>query len=407
MLLINFIQRNKLTLLSLSIAILVLLACLKIFDEFYRLVFLDSHNAAIDLKVLKRGVRLWFSDSAVPKELQTAMYPPASYAMLWPLIGWIKLSFARIVWTFTLIPSLVLVSYIFLKHSLAKGSEESFIALIIPLSLNATGVAIGNGQLGIQVLVLMMGALLILQRKEKHISNDILVSLMIVLALIKPSVTAPFFWIILLVYPNYRVILLTISIYLLLTIVPFYFRDSNMFDYFFFKEVTSVVKQTYSNVVYGTITGSSHGGYANLHSLLAFFGLERLNLIASGILLIIFGFWVYLNKKADIWLLLAVTAIFSRLWMYHRVYDDILLIVPMITLFRLIKLEHLSLNIRQISLVLLIITTVSMLAPASLQLISPWSYLFVWGHVVVWFVLLFFFLYLIRKQYLSKSQFSY
>jgi hypothetical protein len=294
-----------------------------------------------------------------------------------------------------------------LKHSLAKGSEESFIALIIPLTLNATGVAIGNGQLGIQVLVLMMGALLILQRKEKHISNDILVSLMIVLALIKPSVTAPFFWIILLVYPNYRVILLTISIYLLLTIVPFYFRDSNMFDYFFFKEVTSVVKQTYSNVVYGTITGSSHGGYANLHSLLAFFGLERLNLIASGILLIIFGFWVYLNKKSDIWLLLAVTAIFSRLWMYHRVYDDILLIVPMITLFRLIKLEHLSLNIRQISLVLLIITTVSMLAPARLQLISPWSYLFVWGHVVVWFVLLFFFLYLIKKQYLSKSQFSY
>jgi len=224
---------------------------------------------------------------------------------------------------------------------------------------------------------------------------------MIVLSLIKPSVTASFLWILFLVYPNHRVIILTILSYALLTFAAFYFRETQI------QEVSSVISDTIVNIKKGTVAGSTHGGYGNLHYLLAFAGLQRFNLLASAILFFVFGIWVYIYKKADIWLLLAVTAIFSRLWMYHRVYDDILLIVPMITLFRLIKLEHLSLNIRQISLVLLIITTFSMLAPARLQLISPWSYLFVWGHVVVWSVLLFFFLYLIRRQYTSKSQFGY
>jgi len=265
--------------------------------------------------------------------------------------------------------------------------------------------------LGIQALVLMIIALLMLRKKKKNIFNDILISLVTVLALVKPSVTAPFFWIFILVYPNYRIVLFTVGIYIILTIIPFYFRGMNIFDYLFYNEnslaFSTMLKQTYINVVSGTIYGSAGGGYANLHSLFGYLGISRFNLIASEISLILFGLWTYLNRKADFWLLLAVTALFSRLWMYHRVYDDILLIVPMITLFRLIKLEKLSINIRQSSLIMLIITTVSMLAPARLQLIAPWSYFFIWGHIIIWFVLLFFFLYLIRKQYLSKSQVSY
>jgi hypothetical protein len=408
MFLINFIIRNKLNLLYFSIAVLSLIAFTKIFDEFYRLVLLDSNNSAIDLKIIKRGIRLWFSDKAVPKELKDAMYPPASYAMLWPLIGWLKLSIARIVWTFTLIPSLVLVSYIFVKHSLARGTEESFLALIIPLSLNSVGITIGNGQLGIQALVLMIIALLMLRKKEKNIVNDILISIVTVFALIKPSVTAPFFWIFIFVYPNYRIVLYTVGIYLILTIIPFHFRGMSIFDYLFYDknalEISSMVKQTYKNLVSGTIYGSAGGGYANLHSLFGYLGLSRLNLIASFVMLIMFGFWTLLNRKADFWLLMAVTALFSRFWMYHRAYDDILLIVPMITLFRLIKLEHISFHIRQISLVLLIITTIAMLVPARMQIIYPFSYLFIWGHIIIWLALLFFFLYLIRRQYLSEMR---
>lgn len=391
MLLMNFIERNKLTLLNLSIAILVLLAFLKISDEFFRLVLSDSGNAAIDLKGLKRGINLWFSNRPIVAELRSAVYPPTSYAMLWPFIGWIDFSTARVVMAISFIPSLMLTAYLFLKNSLAKNTEELFVAALIPLSMNAVGVTIGNGQLGLHVLLLFVFAILLLKQKEVSFAKEILISIMILISLIKPSVTAPFLWILFIVYPNRRVIILTIFSYALLTLAAFYFRETNL------QEVVSVVSDTLNNIRWGTIVGTSHEGYANLHSLLAYLGLERLNLIASGIFFIIFGFWVYLNKKVDIWLILAVTAIFSRLWMYHRVYDDILLIVPMITLFRLVKLEHLNIGIKQISLILLIITTVSMIAPARLQLLAPWSYFFVWGHIIVWFVLLFWFLFLIRR----------
>jgi len=391
LLLMNFIERNKLTLLNLSIAILVLLAFLKISDEFFRLVLSDSGNAAIDLKVLKSGINLWFSNRPIVAELHSAVYPPTSYAMLWPFIGWIDFSTARVVMAISFIPSLMLTAYLFLKNSLAKNTEELFVAASIPLSMNAVGVTIGNGQFGLHVLLLFVFAILLLKQKEVSFAKEILISIMILISLIKPSVTAPFLWILFIVYPNRRVIILTIFSYALLTLAAFYFRETNL------QEVVSVVSDTLNNIRWGTIVGTSHEGYANLHSLLAYLGLERLNLIASGIFFIIFGFWVYLNKKADIWLLLAVTAIFSRLWMYHRVYDDILLIVPMITLFRLVKLEHLNIGIKQISLILLIITTVSMIAPARLQLLAPWSYFFVWGHIIVWLVLLFWFLFLIRR----------
>jgi len=363
----NFIQRNKLTLLSLCIAILALLAFIKIFDEFFRLVLSDSGNAAIDLKVLKRGINLWFSNRPILTELKSAIYPPTTYAMLWPFIGWIDFSTARVVMSISFIPSLLLTAYLFLKNSLAKNTEELFIAALIPLSINAVGVTIGNGQLGLHVLLLFVFAILLLKQKEISFPKEILISIMILFSLIKPSVTAPFLWILLLVYPNRRVIFLTILSYALLTFVAFYFRDTEI------HEISSIVSNTIQNIKKGTVAGSTEGGYGNLHSLLAFVGLQRFNLLASAILFFVFGIWVYIYKKADIWLLLAVTAIFSRLWMYHRVYDDILLIVPMITLFRLVKLEHLSSNIRQISLVLLIITTVSMLALARLQFIAPWS----------------------------------
>ncbi len=77
----QFLQKHKLTVLSISIAVISLITFLKIFDEFYRLVFIETPNGAIDLRVLKRGIGLWFENRPIIQELKTAVYPPASYAM--------------------------------------------------------------------------------------------------------------------------------------------------------------------------------------------------------------------------------------------------------------------------------------------------------------------------------------
>jgi hypothetical protein len=47
------------------------------------------------------------------------------------------------------------------------------------------------------------------------------------------------------------------------------------------------------------------------------------------------GAWVYRYRRVDLWILLGVSAVVARLWTYHRVYDDILLVLPTLALFRL------------------------------------------------------------------------
>lgn len=388
----QFLQKHKLTVLSISIAVISLITFLKIFDEFYRLVFIETPNGAIDLRVLKRGIGLWFENRPIIQELKSAVYPPASYAMLWPFIGWMKFPFSRIIMACSLILILILFSKFSLKHSLSKSTEASAIALLIPLCLNATGVVIGNGQLTIHLLLMILIAIFMLKNNKNYLSKEILISILIVFSLIKPSLTAPFIWLVLFIFPNHRVILMTILLYFVITFVSYYFRETEI------NEVVKITKQAYHNIIWGTISGSDTGGYANLHSLFSYIGIERFNIIGSFLLSLIFGIWVFLNKKADLWLLLAVTALFSRFWMYHRVYDDFLLAIPMISLIRIINTETIKKSIHQMSLILFILTILAMMIPASLQFISPYSFIFIWGHTILWLVLIVYFIILIKNN---------
>jgi hypothetical protein len=63
--------------------------------QFWRLLWQTAPSwrttptGAIDLKILHRLVQLWFVGQPVYPELPGALYPPASYAMLWPFLGWL------------------------------------------------------------------------------------------------------------------------------------------------------------------------------------------------------------------------------------------------------------------------------------------------------------------------------
>jgi hypothetical protein len=49
------------------------------------------------------------------------------------------------------------------------------------------------------------------------------------------------------------------------------------------------------------------------------------------------GAWTFLHRRADLWLLLGVAAVVARLWTYHFVYDDVLILLPMLALYRLAR----------------------------------------------------------------------
>jgi hypothetical protein len=132
---------------------------------------------------------------------------------------------------------------------------------------------------------------------------------------------------------------------------------------------------------------------ADLHICLSTIGLKEWILPASLIVLAALGFWVYCHRDGDCWLLLGVTALVARFWAYHRLYDNLLILLPMIALFRIAKRGP-SVNGEDVTAgVLLGITMLVMLAPARLYIAPPlWNQFFIALQAIDWMAILIFLL---------------
>ena len=140
------------------------------------------------------------------------------------------------------------------------------------------------------------------------------------------------------------------------------------------------------------------GGYADLHSLLASTGLAHWSLPASSVVLTPLGLWVYRHRHKDVWLLLGVTAFVARFWTYHGWYDDLIILLPMVALFRIAKQEPAN-GLGILASGILSITLLLMLAPGGLYLLPPpWKMLYVTGQIVVWMIGLIALLYLTQRE---------
>jgi hypothetical protein len=58
---------------------------------------------------------------------------------------------------------------------------------------------------------------------------------------------------------------------------------------------------------------------------------------ATVVLLAALAIWVYRHRTADPWIVIGVSALVARLFIHHRLYDDMLILLPMITLFRIAR----------------------------------------------------------------------
>src|SRR3546814_1321292 len=85
---------------------------------------------------------------------------------------------------------------------------------------------------------------------------------------------------------------------------------------------------------------SSDLGYGNLHFWLGQLGLRDWIFPASGLAFALHGLWAWRHREADLWVRIGVAAIVARLWAYHRVYEDLLLVLPLIALYRLARPEE-------------------------------------------------------------------
>src|SRR5262245_2714479 len=92
--------RYKRPLLWIAIGLMILASAYRLNNEFRRLLFDQGFSGAVDLKFRQNDVSRWFGGLPVYQD-KDAIYPPASYLMLWPLLGWLSLDHARWLWAVT------------------------------------------------------------------------------------------------------------------------------------------------------------------------------------------------------------------------------------------------------------------------------------------------------------------
>jgi hypothetical protein len=366
---------------------------------FSRLLGDQGPTGAIDLKLRYHEVHNWFAGTDVYQKLRNAVYPPASYAILWPFLGWSTWLSARWLWGATAVVALGWLAYLIVRESRADTLLEHIFVGLLPFSMYATSVAVGNGQPIVPLLPALVAGLVLLHGRRRGWRGDLLAAGLILMTLVSPTNSAPFFWIVVLVPQTLWPAVLVSLGYGALTLLAVSFQSDGP---------VSLVRHWSLRAGAGVSWGSVHGGYANLHSWLAALGQQTWDWPASLLVLAALGVWTCCHRHAELWILLGVAALVSRLWTYHRLYDDLLIVLPMITLFRVAKQSPSADGSGVIAGVLVAAGWVAVLSPPGLLLQSPpWNWLFEAEQTAVWAAMLIFLLNQARREKIPRRGETY
>ncbi|NOT07967.1 MAG: DUF2029 domain-containing protein [Gemmatimonadales bacterium] len=375
--------------LTAACAVLAVLALLKLGTEFYRLLLDAGPTGAIDLIFRFEETHRWFSGQPVYTELHRITYPPAAYPFLWPILGWLALPPARWLFGLTAVLMLAWLARLLVKASGASTRTERLLVVLVVLSLNSVGVAIGNGQLVLHLLPPTLTALFLLHDSRVGWGRDWSIAGLLLVALVKPTLTLPFVWMAFLSSRRFRPFLLTGVLYAVVTLFASRFQhDAPM------------------NLIRQWLAQSAEyldGGYGDIQSGLLSLGKPAWVQPAALLVLLAAGLWAYRYRSAGLWIQIGFGALVARMWTYHRVYDDALILLPLVALFRMAK-EGRPKGADVIAALLFALGVVAMLAPARLETAPPpLSWLFVWGHVAVWLAMLAYFWWAARAPTIQRS----
>lgn len=364
----------------LTLSLMAFAACVWLGYQFWRLLFQDAPLGAMDLRQRFDEVQQWFAGEEVYGAMRTATYPPASYVLLWPLMGWLDFTTARWLWAATAIAALCWLIRLFLAASGAQTSLERTFVTLLPLCVYGTGATIGNGQLGVHLLPFLVAGLLCANQQPRAWKATALASVPLTFALVKPSVAAPFFWLVCFVPGSVRPALFVGVGYIGLSLLASAFQP---------EPILELIRGWLSTSAHFLNTNTGRHSHGNLHSLLFWLGKVQWLSALSLAMLLAFGAWVYRFRNASIWVLMGVAALVSRFYTYHAWYDDVLVLLPFMALLRLVKEKSLLPRWHFAAEVLLVGTFLSMVAPGGTYLFpEPWNHVYVFLQTGIWLVLL-------------------
>ena len=365
--------RHRRWLLPALVSLMTIAAALKLEYQFRRLL-LEPHGA-VDLVMHLHWTVGWFSGQPVYQEYR-ADYPPASFVMLWPFLGWPSVTSARWLWAATSVAALVALVFLTMRISGVKENWERCFVTLLFLSMSGTAVTIGNGQIILHILLALLAGVLVLNLERNNWGDDLVVAALLTWTLVKPSVAAPFLWVFLFGWNRWRPLLLVFIMYSFLTLVAAAFQKESL---------PALLEMFFRNA---SMTVIHYPGTRNIHALLADIGWGEWMPLGSVLMFAGLGVWAFCYRHADRWVLVAVAALVARMWTYHRVYDDMLILLPEIALLRIAK-QSLSRNQSTVAGTLLGLSAMAMLCPGWL-LEESRQRAWIWdsSHVILWLLVL-------------------
>jgi hypothetical protein len=363
------------------VALMIAAAVWRLGNELPRLLY--EADGAFDLSLRHREVQRWFAGLEVYGDVERGDYPPASYVMLWPLLGWLALAPARWLWALTALVALTWLGWLAAREGRAASRDQVLLLALLPFSVYASSATLAMGQIINHALPLLLGGLLLLHRGGGRLRYDLVASLLLLFALVKPPLSVPFFWIALFGPRRLRPMVLVCVGYAALTLFAVAFQPGPMLS-----TLTGWLSET----------PYAEGGHTNLHKWLALAGLRAWMLPASLAILAALARWVYRHRDIDIWILLGVCALAAQFWIHHRLYDHLLIIVPMITLFRIASRASPD-GGDVLAAMMFGLTWLTLHAPASvLGYPSPLATIMEAGQGAIWFSALVFLLHRARRE---------
>lgn len=343
------------------------------------------HPGAIDLLERYDETTSWFRSLPV----LNPVYPPASYLLLWPFLGWLSSQAAIALWAATSLLAAAWLVALTVRESGVTSLPARVCVALLPLAMYATGATIGNGQLNVHLMPLLVAGILLLRQEPVTARRDWAGSLLVLGSLVKPNISAPFFWIVALALRRWRPALIVVVGYVALTLAAAPFRPDSL----------AVQLRNWLSFSAGSAYWSSAVSREVVNSwpmqlsinpqqyVLSLLHLQQWATAVSLGILAALGVWIYRRRDADSWLLLGVSGVAARFWTYHRWYDDIVMLLPMIAMLRLVAADaRPGVTPSRLLLVAAVLTT---LAPGGLYVLPPpWLGVYVVTQIAVWLLLL-------------------
>ena len=376
--------RHSSAILGIAVGLTLVSIVFRLLPELDRLLLSNAYNGAIDLRLRHGEIGRWFAGLPVYADRRHAGYPPASYVLLFPFLGWLGEYGARWLWGALTVAELSLLSILTIRFIGTTKRLEKLLIVLTLFSAYPITVTLGNGQLGIHIFTLFLCAMLLVECRATW-RIDVAASVLLIFAATKPSFSAPLYWIVLFALGRLRPIFLVMGSYVSLTAFALMFRPesiSNMLHDFI----------EHNREVIGT------SGGAHIAVWMRFIGLSDWTSIASLGLFVALGCWVYSNRRADRWMLLGVSAVVARIWTYHRMYDDLLILFAMLPLARWLRRSSVPDNVRVLGALLFSAAWFSLFIPAStINYPFPWNLPYEIGLPLIWIAMLFFLAGIIHK----------